>query len=237
MSQPVVVAKNISVHKKKHVLFEDVSFEIQPGTVCGLLGPSGAGKTTLMRLLVGLQAATAGKAVVLGNLAGSKQNRRRIGYVTQSPSIYLDLTVTQNLAYFAALVGADKKAVREVLAKVRLEPQAKQLVATLSGGQRTRASLAVALLGDPQILIMDEPTVGLDPLLRRDLWELFASMAKAGKTLLVSSHVMDEAAHCQQLLLLREGKLLWSTSQTELLKATGLGSVEEAFIRLVKGKK
>lgn len=207
------------------------------GTICGLLGPSGAGKTTLMRVLIGLQIPTSGKATVLGTMPGSKNNRRKVGYVTQSPSIYPDLTVAQNLNYFSTLVGGSTLATVKALDKVHLLPQAKQLVSTLSGGQKTRVSLAIALLGDPELLIMDEPTVGLDPLLRQDLWSLFKTMADEGRTLIISSHVMDEAAHCQQLLLLREGELLWSDSQEKLLQTTKLKTVEEAFIKLVKAEK
>lgn len=237
MSNTAVTCQQLTIRKNNNVLLNHVSFAVKPGVICGLLGPSGAGKTTLMRVLVGLQGYRDGKVSVLGSQPGSQHNRQRIGYVTQAPSIYADLTVIQNLHYFAQLVGVKTTTVKQVLAKVHLQPQAKQLVSTLSGGQKTRASLAVALLGDPELLVLDEPTVGLDPLLRQDLWQLFKDMAEAGKTLIISSHVMDEAAHCEQLLLLREGELLWSDSQAELLKATYQTDVETAFIKLIRGEK
>lgn len=173
----MITCSDLSVHKAKNILLDKISFSIKTGAICGLLGPSGAGKTTLMRTLVGLQIPTGGGVAVLDSKPGSCENRKRIGYVTQSPSIYSDLTIMQNLAYFGRLLGAEKSAVSQALEKVQLQPQAKQIVATLSGGQKTRASLAVALLGDPELLIMDEPTVGLDPILRKDLWRLFKIMA------------------------------------------------------------
>jgi ABC-2 type transport system ATP-binding protein len=237
MNKTAISVENISVSKQKHVLLRNLSFSVKPGVICGLLGPSGAGKTTLMRVLVGLQASHDGNVSVLGSQPGSKQNRRKIGYVTQSPSIYPDLTVIQNVAYFAKLTGVGTPEAKRTLEMVHLSSKSKQLVATLSGGEKTRASLAVALLGDPELLIMDEPTVGLDPLLRRDLWRLFKTIAASGKTLLISSHVMDEAAQSEQLLLLRDGQLLWSDSQEKLLEATKQNSVEDAFIRLVKAGK
>src|SRR3990167_1043886 len=227
MNNLEVEVNDLGVKKGEKVLLESVSFTLEPGTITGLLGPSGAGKTTLMRVIMGIQIASSGKVTVLGKKAGSKANRSRIGYVTQAPSVYPDLTVWQNLSYFAKLIGVDKKAVSSAVKKVNLHGKEKQLAASMSGGERTRVSLAVALLGDPELLILDEPTVGLDPLLRRDLWKIFKEMAETGKTLLISSHVMDEAANCQQLLLVRDGKLLWNDSQKELLSSTKKTSVEE----------
>ena len=187
-----------------------------------------------MRAIVGVQRLTAGKLVVLDRPAGSVDLRPRIGYVTQSPSVYGDLTVEQNLRYFAVIVKASPQAVDTVIKTVRLGAQRKQVVETLSGGQRARVSLAVALLGNPDVLVLDEPTVGLDPVLREELWGLFGTLAAAGKTLLVSSHVMDEAERCEHLLLMRDGALLWNDTRTALLKKTKTADVGSAFMAAVK---
>lgn len=237
MNNLEVEVNDLGVKKGEKVLLDSVSFTLQPGTITGLLGPSGAGKTTLMRVIMGIQIASSGEVIVLGKKAGSKANRSRIGYVTQSNSIYPDLTVAQNLKFFARISKADKQSVDRTLKVVHLYDKKNQLVSTLSGGEKTRVSLAVSLLADPDLLILDEPTVGLDPLLRRDLWKLFNILAKKGKTIVVSSHVMDEALRCEQLLLLREGRLLWDDSAEKLLKVTKKTSVEDAFIDLMKGYK
>jgi ABC-2 type transport system ATP-binding protein len=230
--QPAVVAENLSVWKDKNQVLHDLSFEIEKGKVTGLIGPSGAGKTTLMRAIVGLQLLE-GRLDVLGSSAGTAQLRSKIGYVTQSPAVYDDLTVAQNLKYFAAILRA-KNTVDKVIGQVDLLPQKNQLVASLSGGQKARVSLAVALLGNPELLVLDEPTVGLDPVLRRDLWNLFADLASQGKTLLISSHVMDEADRCDNVLLLRDGGLLWQKDKVGLLQATKARDVETAFLQLVE---
>lgn len=237
MNNLEVEVSGLGVKKGEKVLLNSVTFTLEPGTITGLLGPSGAGKTTLMRVIMGIQIASSGEVIVLGKKAGSKANRSRIGYVTQSNSIYPDLTVAQNLKFFARISKADKQSVDRTLKVVHLYDKKNQLVSTLSGGEKTRVSLAVSLLADPDLLILDEPTVGLDPLLRRDLWKLFNVLAKKGKTIVVSSHVMDEALRCEQLLLLREGRLLWDDSAEKLLKVTKKTSVEDAFIDLMKGYK
>lgn len=231
-----IEAHELVVRKAKKPILKDVSFEVRQGTVVGLIGPSGSGKTTLMRAVVGVQKIHGGTLTVLGLPAGDKGLRPKIGYVTQSPAIYSDLTVGQNLAYFAALAQAPAKQIDDVLATVHLNEQKKQLAETLSGGQKARVSLAIALLGNPEMLVLDEPTVGLDPLLREELWQLFADLAAKGKTLFISSHVMDEAERCDQLLLLREGRLLWKDSRAALLKKTGTSSVGDAFLNMVKAE-
>ena len=207
---------------------------VSTGTVTGLLGPSGSGKTTLIRSIVGVQRIAGGVVRVLGEPAGASSLRRRIGYMTQAPSVYGDLTVRENLRFFARVVRAPAAAIDRVIAAVSLDAEARRIVWRLSGGQRARVSLAVALLGDPDLLVLDEPTVGLDPVLRRDLWRLFHELAGNGKTLLVSSHVMDEADRCDALLLVRDGALLAAGTPAELRSATGAGSLDDAFLRLVE---
>ncbi|MCL3863089.1 ABC transporter ATP-binding protein [Actinotalea sp. K2] len=206
------------------------------GQVVGLLGPSGSGKTTLMRTVVGVQQITAGTVEVLDRPAGEESLRRRVGYVTQSPSVYADLSVVENLRYFARLVAVGEDDVARSLAEVDLTALAGRRVSTLSGGEASRVSLAVALLASPELLVLDEPTVGLDPVLRRDLWDLFGRLAAGGTTLLVSSHVMDEAQRCDRLLLLREGHLLADSTLADLLARTGASHVEAAFLHLVEGR-
>jgi ABC-2 type transport system ATP-binding protein len=213
-------------------VLHDLAFTVARGTICGLLDPSGGGKTTLLRALVGVQAGVTGCAQVLGHPAGAPDLRRRVGYVTQSPAVYGDLTVRGNLAYFADVLDAPRHRIDRVLGDVALTRAADQPVATLSGGQRARVSLATALLGDPELLILDEPTVGLDPVLRRDLWALFRQLADTGTTLLVSSHVMEEASRCDRVLLLRDGQLVADDDLPTLLDRTGTADVEAAFLAL-----
>ena len=231
-----ITAKGLHVVKNKKNILHALSFSVQKGTITGLVGPSGSGKTTLMRAIVGVQLISSGKLSVLGRKAGDAQLRARIGYVTQTPSVYGDLTVEQNLRYFAMISSVPKQEVTKVIDTVRLTGQRNQIVDTLSGGQRARVSLGVALLGDPELLVLDEPTVGLDPVLREELWALFRELADSGKTLLISSHVMDEAERCEQLLLLRDGALLWNDTKRALLEKTGTHDVGSAFIAAVKGR-
>jgi ABC-2 type transport system ATP-binding protein len=209
---------------------------VSSGSITGLLGPSGSGKTTLLRCLVGVQVVAAGSVEIVGLPAGSPALRNRVGYVTQAPSVYGDLTVAENVRYFAAVLGAPLSDLNRVLTEVGLEEYASQVVKKLSGGEQARVSLATALLGAPEVLVLDEPTVGLDPVLRRDLWQLFADLAGRGVTVLVSSHVMDEAQRCQRLLLLREGALLADGTPAELRRRTGSNDLEEVFLRLVEAR-
>jgi ABC-2 type transport system ATP-binding protein len=211
-----------------------LTFTAPTGAVTGLLGPSGCGKTTLMRCVVGLQQISAGSMRVLGVPAGSAELRRRVGYVTQAASVYLDLTVRENVQYFAAVYGAPTSDANRALADVDLTARAGQKVATLSGGQRARVSLACALLATPEFLVLDEPTVGLDPLLRNDLWARFHALAAAGTTLFVSSHVMDEAGRCDRLLMMRDGRLIADDTPDNLRAATGTQDLEEAFLQLIR---
>ncbi len=211
-----------------------LSFAVAGGRVTGLLGPSGCGKTTLMRAIVGVQIVASGRVTVLGRSAGSRRLRSRLGYVTQAPSVYRDLSVRENLRFFARVLGVSSHRIDEVVETVALGGEADRVVGRLSGGQEARVSLATALLGEPDVLVLDEPTVGLDPVLRRDLWATFADLAAAGTTLLVSSHVMEEAEHCDQLLLMRDGDLLAAESPAELRARTGRQQLDEAFLTLIE---
>ncbi|MET0821643.1 MAG: ABC transporter ATP-binding protein [Aeromicrobium sp.] len=211
-----------------------MTFSVPTGQIVGLLGPSGCGKSTLIRAIVGAQRIGAGDVRVLGEPAGSACTRRSVGYVTQASSVYPDLTVRQNLHYFASLSGADDEATEGALDEVGLRTRADALVRDLSGGQRTRVSLAAALLGDPDVYLLDEPTVGLDPVLRRDLWKLFARLADDGRTILVSSHVMDEAGRCDRVLLMREGRIIADATPDELRRRTGQDDLEQAFLVLAE---
>jgi len=225
---------NLTVVRGKRRAIDDVSLQVRRGSITGLLGPSGCGKTTLMRAIVGTQIITKGTVTVLGKAGGSAELRRRVGYVTQDPTVYNDLRVIDNVRYFAALTGAGKTAADDAIAAVGLQDHRTAFCGNMSGGQRTRASLACALVSKPDLLVLDEPTVGLDPVLRVDLWEQFDRLARGGTTLLVSSHVMDEADHCGELLLMREGRLLEHTTPTHLREDTGCSSLEEAFLTIIR---
>nr|WP_090275042.1 ABC transporter ATP-binding protein [Mycolicibacterium komanii]CRL68022.1 multidrug ABC transporter ATPase [Mycolicibacterium komanii] len=231
---PAVEIENLRVIRGKRVAIDDVSVKIAPGTITGLLGPSGCGKTTLMRSIVGTQIVSSGTVTVLGKPAGSAELRHRVGYVTQDPTIYSDLRVIDNVRYFASLYGTGPDAADDAVAAVGLADHRTALCANLSGGQRTRASLACALVSHPDLMVLDEPTVGLDPVLRVDLWEQFNRLTEQGTTLLVSSHVMDEADHCRDLLLMRDGRLLARTTPAKLREDTGCQSLEEAFLSVIK---
>lgn len=229
-----VVVDGLRVVRGVREVLHGVNLHVPRGTVTGVLGPSGCGKTTLLRSIVGVQIVSSGSVTVLGRPAGSAELREEVGYSTQTPALYSDLTVIENLRYFAAVLRAPAADARRVLAAVGLDGSEKQAVARLSGGQLSRASLAVALLGSPQLLVLDEPTVGLDPVLRHELWTLFRRLAADGVTLLVSSHVMDEAARCERLLLLRDGEVLADDSPEGLRGRTGADDLERAFLRLVE---
>jgi ABC-2 type transport system ATP-binding protein len=224
----------LRVRRGKTLVLPDLSLEVAAGSVMGLLGPSGCGKTTLLRSIVGVQIVESGEVTVLDRPAGSAELRPHVGYVTQAPSVYGDLSVRENLAFFARILGAPPERVDEVIGTMQLVEFERRMVRALSGGQRARVSLGTALLGDPDVLILDEPTVGLDPLLRKDLWGAFHELADGGKALLVSSHVMDEAANCDSLALMRAGRLLEVAPPAEILKRTGAPDLSEAFVRLIE---
>ena len=225
---------HVRVVRGGHPVLHDVSLAVVEGSVTGLLGPSGCGKTTLMRAIVGVQILAAGCITVMGMPAGSAALRRRIGYVTQAPSVYSDLSVEENLRYFARIVDVDVARIGEALETVGLHGREDQVVESLSGGQRARVSLATALLNRPALLVLDEPTVGLDPVLRAELWRTFHELAAAGATLLISSHVMDEAAECDALLLMRDGSLLDDITPDALRERTGEQDLGQAFLAVIK---
>ena len=231
---PAIDVAGLRVVRGGRAVLERLSLAIPAGTVTGLLGPSGSGKSTLLRAIVGVQVVEQGAVTVLGLPAGSAGLRARVAYATQAASVYDDLSVRENLAYFAAVLGVPAGDVERVLEEVWLTGEGGDVVGRLSGGQRSRVSLAVALLGAPELLVLDEPTVGLDPVLRAELWSLFHRLADGGKTLLVSSHVMDEATRCDELVLLRDGAVLAQATPAELLARTGAADAEEAFLRLVR---
>jgi ABC-2 type transport system ATP-binding protein len=229
-----VSIRGLRVSRGGKLVLPGIDLDVPPGSVTGLLGPSGSGKTTLMRAIVGVQIGESGDVSVLGLPAGSPELRRRVGYVTQAPSVYADLTVRENLTYFARIVGVGGDRIDAVIDRVGLAGH-EQVAGALSGGQLARVSLATALLDEPELLVLDEPTVGLDPVLRRDLWAFFGELAASGTTLLVSSHVMDEAERCDRLVLLREGTVLAVETPDALRERTGASGLDEAFLRLVEG--
>ncbi len=235
----VIRIRNLRVRRGGKMVLPGVSLDVRRGVVTGVLGPSGSGKTTLLRSIVGVQIVEDGEVDVLGRPAGTPDLRRRLAYVTQAPSVYGDLTVRENLNYFARVLGVPLERVNEAIAAVGLEEKGsqlvRQLVTTLSGGERSRVSLAAALLGEPDVLVLDEPTVGLDPVLRRDLWEQFRSLAAQGRTVLVSTHVMDEAERCDELVLIREGHVVANAPPTTLLEQTDTDNLEAAFLALAEG--
>lgn len=230
-----VEVRELDVVRGRAHAVRGVSFAIPAGQVTGLLGPSGCGKTTLMRSIVGVQVVRGGEVRVLGLPAGHRELRHRVGYVTQAPSVYADLTIAENIRFFGRVLGVDAAEMDRCIDVVDLDRQRDVVVARLSGGEESRVSLAVALLGQPDVLVLDEPTVGLDPVLRRDLWAMFHRLAEEGVTVLVSSHVMDEAERCDRLLLMREGSLLADDTPAGLLRSTGAPEIEDAFLRLVEG--
>jgi ABC-2 type transport system ATP-binding protein len=232
MDNAIAIDDLVVVRGKLPVL-PGLSCTVPVGSVTGLLGPSGSGKSTLMRCIVGVQKIKSGTVTVLGEPAGSPQLRRRVGYLTQAPSVYADLTVRENARYFAALYGIGHQQADRAVADVGLGTAIGQLVSTLSGGQRARASLACALLSKPELLVLDEPTVGQDPVLRNDLWQQFHALAAAGTTLLVSSHVMDEAGRCDRLILIREGHIVADDTPDSVRETAGTDDLDEAFLRLV----
>jgi ABC-2 type transport system ATP-binding protein len=234
MADTAIEIEDLHVVRGGRSVIDGLDLHVAAGSVTGLLGPSGCGKSTLMRAIVGVQVIQSGQVMVLGEPGGTPQLRRRVGYVTQAPSVYGDLSISENLRYFAAVVGVRQERVGEVIYTVGLAGREQQIVGSLSGGERSRVSLASALLGKPELLVLDEPTVGLDPVLRAELWRTFHDLASTGSTLLISSHVMDEASECDALLLMRDGALLEQTTPEQLRQQTGEQDLGRAFLAVIE---
>jgi ABC-2 type transport system ATP-binding protein len=230
----MIEVKDLVVDRGKLRVLDGFTCSVPTGSITGLLGPSGSGKTTLMRAIVGVQIVRSGTITVLGRPAGSSALRHKIGYLTQAPSVYADLTVRENARYFASLYGIDSAYADQVVADVGLAGAATQLVGDLSGGQHSRASLACALVGKPEVLVLDEPTVGQDPVLRDELWSRFRQLAADGATVLVSSHVMDEANRCDRLLLIRRGELIADDTPAAVKTSAGTEDLDQAFLTLIR---
>ncbi|BCB83209.1 ABC transporter ATP-binding protein [Phytohabitans suffuscus] len=226
--------RELTVVRGRRTVLHGISASVPRGAITGLLGPSGSGKTTLIRTIVGVQIVRSGTVTVLGLPAGSVELRRRIGYFTQSPSVYADMTVRENVRYFASLYGMGAKEADQIITDVGLAEQSRQVVRTLSGGQHSRASLACALVTQPELLVLDEPTVGQDPVLREELWQRFRALAQGGVTLLISSHIMDEANRCDGLILIRDGAILAEGSPKAITSRAGTDDLDQAFLRLVQ---
>ena len=224
---------NLTVERGKRDVVENVNLNIIEGKITGLLGPSGCGKTTLMRSIVGVQIIKSGEILVLGKESGSKEVREEVGYMSQNPALYEDISVNENIGYFAKVLGVKKNRINEVLELTELNDYKKSLVGNLSGGERARLSLGISILSKPKILILDEPTVGVDPLLRKKLWNVFSKLSKEGHTLLISSHVMDEAEYCEDIILMRTGKVVYNGSKSNLINKTDEKNIEEAFIKII----
>jgi len=233
-AEAAILVDDLRVTRGGQPVLHGVSVAVPAGEVTGLLGPSGCGKSTLMRSIMGVQIVASGRVLVLGEPAGSAALRRRVGYVTQAPSVYLDLTVAENLRFFARVLDCPAGRIDEVIATVGLGDVESRIVGALSGGQRSRVSLATALLAEPEVLILDEPTVGLDPVLRKELWSTFHELARGGTTLLISSHVMDEAAECTSLVLMRDGDVLAQTTPDRLRADTGQQDLSAAFLAIIE---
>lgn len=238
MSESIITIKDVSVTLgKKFQALHDINLSFTENKIIGFIGPSGAGKTTLIRSIVGRQRISSGALTIYGLPAGSAKLRRSVSYMTQEPSIYNDLSVRENIRYFATMIGLPRKVITSEISRLfnllNLSSNSTQLVSSLSGGQKQRVSLAIALIGQPKLLVLDEPTVGLDPLIRRELWNLFHKLAASGTSIIISSHVMDEAERCDELVLIRDGRVLATGSPNELCEKTHTKSVEQSFIKLV----
>ncbi len=231
---PAIAIRGLRVVRGGRTVLPGVDLEVPAGSVSGLIGPSGSGKSTLMRAIVGVQIVAGGTVTVLGAPAGTASLRSRVAYVTQLGSVYDDLSATENVRYLARILGRGDAEVHRALDLVGLSGDTERPVGSLSDGQRHRVSLAGALLGEPELLVLDEPTVGLDPMLRRDLWALFDRLRDGGATLLISTHVLDEAARCDEIVLMREGRLLATTTADGLRRDTGTSDLDEAFVRLIE---
>ncbi|MDR1604856.1 MAG: ABC transporter ATP-binding protein [Gracilibacteraceae bacterium] len=236
MSEVGIALENVDLFFGSNQVLRRVDLRIPQGAVCGLLGPSGCGKTTSVKVAAGILRASAGRAFVLGQPMPDLALMARIGYMAQSDALYLNLTAAENIEFFGALYGLRSRELRrraeEVMDMVKLSADLKKPVRLYSGGMKRRLSLALAVLHHPPVLILDEPTVGIDPLLRQDIWLRLHEMAREGVTILVTTHVMDEAEKCDRLAMMREGLLLATGTPAEICALAGADSIERAFLRL-----
>ena len=238
-SKPSIQFQNVKFSYGKHEIFQNLSFAVERGQICGILGANGAGKTTAMQLLMGLLKADYGSIIVLGERLGN-HNLHRIGYMPQLNALYQELSVEENLNFFARMYGMKNRqkrtiAVDKALELIELDERRLDSVSSLSGGMKQRVSLGVALVHSPDVLILDEPTVGLDPQLRALFWDHFTSLSNLGITILISSHTMDDANHCHRLMFVQEGKIVADGTPGELRSAVGLteATLEDAFLHFV----
>ena len=229
-----LVIDYLKVTRGSRRVLKGVSISLEKGSITGLLGPSGSGKSTLIRSIAGVQKVESGTVTILGRPAGSRAARASVGYMTQASAAYKDLTVRENVAHWARIARAPASAVDEIISQLRLTDRAHALASNISGGQASRLSLACTMVGNPPVLLLDEPTVGLDPVLREEIWGLIRERAAAGTTVLVSSHVMDEAQRCDSLVFIREGDILATGTAESILEDTATSSMDAAFLALAK---
>lgn len=233
-SDPILQASHVSKSFGKKLILDDISLSVQPAETFGLLGPSGSGKTTLVRLLTGIDEVSKGEVKVLGTLMPKLAMMQKIGYMAQSDALYNELSALENMQLFASLYGirgpVRKKRIQQVLDIVALGPHLNKRVDQFSGGMKRRLSLAIALLHEPPLLVLDEPTVGIDPLLRQSIWNELKALNAKGTTILLTTHVMDEASKCDRIGMLRDGKLLGVGAPEALIEQAGQQTIEEAFI-------
>ncbi len=229
-----IITRDLIRNFNKIEVLRGITLTVNRGEIFGLLGPSGSGKTTLVKLIAGIDEATSGQVELLGTRMPQLRMMQRIGYMAQSDALYTDLTALENLAFFGALFGLQgkrlKQRIEETMTLVGLTDALKRPVGAYSGGMKRRLSLAIALLHEPEVLLLDEPTVGIDPVLRKSIWEQFVKLSRSGMTILVTTHVMDEAEKCDRLGMIRDGSLIAAGTPTDLLRETGSRTMEEAFL-------
>lgn len=234
IDKAVIKVKNMKQQFGKFAVLENINLSVKKGEILGMLGPSGSGKTTLVKAIVGMNKPTEGCIEVLGTSLPSLEAVKNIGYMAQADALYEDLNGYDNLLFFGALYGLKGKAAKEradyVLKLVDLYEHRKKLVKNYSGGMKRRLSLAIALVHKPEILILDEPTVGIDPVLRREFWKEFKKLKAEGTTIIITTHVMDEAENCDRLALIRNGGILALGTPEELKADSGRATIEDAFL-------
>lgn len=239
MNQPVIALREVSKTYEKHTVIHPTSFSVQKGDMFGMLGPSGSGKTTTIKLMIGMEQPDTGEVITLGTKLPNLQVFQRIGYMAQSDALYHELSAYENVDFFASLYGLKdaykKERIQAVLELVNLLPHAKKPIHQFSGGMKRRLSLAIALLHEPEVLVLDEPTVGIDPVLRQSIWKTLNELKMNGTTIVVTTHVMNEAEQCERIVLLRDGRLIAVGSPDELKDQHQAKSLEEVFIQFSGG--